>query len=378
MSNCPICNTQTSQKVQDTPYWVCSFCGCWFQSPLPPKTYEAAHEKGEHGEFRGHLMDDNEKACNKYLADSIFKDFMSSKPGKVLDIGAKYPYLSHCLQDLGCDAYAMDNIEIVPEYSKELNVPMLMADFEAITEEQIHEWTKVDKFQCITMIHCFEHMEHPIEALKKLRKLVADDGIVYLRLPSQDVSGFERDLTEGHYTIHPFFHCFSSMLELLVQTKDLFTVSANMPTNGYGQRDLVLKPLKRKPQVWAGMIVKNEERDLPKCLETIKSVVDGLVIIDTGSTDKTEENALACWEDTGKPIIYQTYTGASKQDETGDWKLFDFGKARNEFVKIIESMPEADYLIWMDSDDQLLTPENLRRAFYLNAYDVFGMMIESD
>lgn len=374
MTKCPICSTETSQKCGSSPYWMCNNCDCWFQSPMPPKVYEAAHEKDENGGFTGHLMSDYEKGINRALAESIFTNFMGGKPGKTLDIGAKWPWLSHCFQQLGCDAFAMDNIEIVPEYSKELGVPMLMADFEALTEEQIREWTHTEKFQVITMIHMFEHVYNPLEALRKMKSLLADDGVLFLRLPDHGVSGFERDLDEGHYTIHPFFHSLTSLLELLVQGQDLFTVDWTSPMEGGGQRDLVLRPLQKKPEVWCGMIVKNEERDLPRVLKSIESVVDGLVMIDTGSTDKTEEVARASWS---KPLLYETYTGASRQDETGDWKLWDFSKARNVFVDRIDQIPTADYLVWFDADDELLTPANFKRAVYLSQYKVFGMMIDT-
>jgi cellulose synthase/poly-beta-1,6-N-acetylglucosamine synthase-like glycosyltransferase len=39
------------------------------------------------------------------------------------------------------------------------------------------------------------------------------------------------------------------------------------------------------------MIVKNEERFLEACLESVKDVVDEINIIDTGSTDRTIEIA---------------------------------------------------------------------------------------
>ena len=35
------------------------------------------------------------------------------------------------------------------------------------------------------------------------------------------------------------------------------------------------------------MIVKNEERFLRGCLESVKGIVDEIVIVDTGSTDST-------------------------------------------------------------------------------------------
>ena len=39
------------------------------------------------------------------------------------------------------------------------------------------------------------------------------------------------------------------------------------------------------------MIVKNEEAVLARCLDSVKEVVDEIVIVDTGSTDKTKEIA---------------------------------------------------------------------------------------
>lgn len=374
MAICPICNHEATSKYLYTPYWDCKFCSCWFQYPVPPKVYEADHEKTETGDFAGHLMGDYEKEVNRNLAKQIHSMWFSDAPIKTLDVGSKYPYLSSCFRDMGCESYAMDNIEIVPEYSKELNIPMLMADFENITELQIREWTKTDKFDLITMIHVFEHMYNPLEALRKLKALLKDDGVLFIRIPGHDVTGFERDLTEGHYTIHPFFHTLESLLELLVQAKDLFTIDWTVPMEGAGQRDLVLRPIHKKPTICAGMIVKNEERDLPKCLKSIETAVDGVVIIDTGSTDSTLEVA----KNTPIPIkALQTYTGASEQDATGDWKLWSFSKARNVFIDLIDDDLESDYVLWMDADDTLVTPESIRRASYLSAYKVIGFMIEA-
>ena len=340
---------------------------------MPPKTYEAPHERDAHGESVGHLMSNQDKQVNAALAAALFRDWIKRTPAKTLDIGSKYPYLAHCLQTFGCEAYGMDNIDVIPEYSRALGVPMLMADFEATSEDQIREWACEGKFSLITLIHVFEHMYNPLEALRKLRRLVADDGVLFLRLPDHRVSGFERDLTSSHYTIHPFYHCLSSLLELLVRGQDLFTVQQTYPLEGAGQRDLVLRPLVRKPVVFAGLIVKNEERDLPRCLQSIETVVDGVVIVDTGSTDATLEVAR---RSTSHPIFAQTYTGASRRDEGGDWKLWDFSKARNVFLKEIEERG-ADYALWVDADDELLTPTALRRAFYWNQYDVFGVQVES-
>lgn len=375
MNHCPICNRPTNHAHPQTPYWECGFCDCWFQSPLPPKLYEADHEKDAHGGFTGHLMNDGDKEVNRQLAGALFHNWLKNEPGKTLDIGSKYPFLAHCLKGLGCESYGMDNIEVVPEYSKALDVPMLLADFEAITDQQIQEWVggEGERFKLITMVHVFEHMYEPLEALRKLRRLIADDGVLFIRLPDHSVAGFERDLTPSHFTIHPFFHSLSSLLELLVQGEDLFAIAETYALEGAGQRDMILFPLTRKPTSVAGLIVKNEERDLPKCLKSIASVVDQVVIIDTGSTDRTREVATTT---IANPVHFQVYTEASRQDEHGDWKLWDFSKARNQFVEKIETLG-VDWILWMDADDELLTPQNLRRALYWQQYKVFSVLIQS-
>ena len=46
-----------------------------------------------------------------------------------------------------------------------------------------------------------------------------------------------------------------------------------------------------KPTISACMIVKDEEKMLPRCLESIKDVVNEIILVDTGSKDNTIEIA---------------------------------------------------------------------------------------
>jgi len=61
------------------------------------------------------------------------------------------------------------------------------------------------------------------------------------------------------------------------------------------------------------MIVRNEEELLPRCLNSIRSIDDEIVIVDIDSTDRTREIAL-------------TYEASVIQTEGEN----DFFKARNE------------------------------------------------
>ena len=67
---------------------------------------------------------------------------------------------------------------------------------------------------------------------------------------------------------------------------------------------LLKKSLENRATISACMIVKNEEEMLPNCLESIRSWVDEIIIVDTGSTDKTVEIAKSY----GAKIYNQVWT----------------------------------------------------------------------
>jgi len=82
------------------------------------------------------------------------------------------------------------------------------------------------------------------------------------------------------------------------------------------------------------MIVKNEESSLPQALNSVKDVVDEMVILDTGSTDKTVEIA----KEYGARV-YQS-----------DW-CNDFSAARNEALQYVQ----GKWVLVLDADE-VLTP----------------------
>lgn len=78
------------------------------------------------------------------------------------------------------------------------------------------------------------------------------------------------------------------------------------------------------------MIVKNEEEIMNRCLSVFSPVVDEIIIVDTGSTDKTKE-------------VCSLYT-----DKIYDFKwINDFSAARNYAY----SFATMDYIMWVDADD---------------------------
>lgn len=124
------------------------------------------------------------------------------------------------------------------------------------------------------------------------------------------------------------------------------------------------------PSIALSMIVRDVDKIIGPCMETVAPYVDELVIADTGSSDKT------------KQAIYKVAPGAKIVDYTaeefpqsflkdapesfdfdadGSWTgrsfLTDFAAARQYSLAHCTS----DYVIWLDSDDVLIDGENLRR-----------------
>jgi glycosyltransferase involved in cell wall biosynthesis len=73
------------------------------------------------------------------------------------------------------------------------------------------------------------------------------------------------------------------------------------------------------------MIVKDEEEMLPRCLAAVKPAVDEMIIVDTGSTDRTVEIA----EEFGATVLHHEWNGSfsdarnvSLEAATGDWVIY--------------------------------------------------------
>ena len=80
------------------------------------------------------------------------------------------------------------------------------------------------------------------------------------------------------------------------------------------------------------MIVKNEEMHIARSLESVAELVDEIIVVDTGSVDRTVEIAAGY---TRKVYSYPW------KDDFSDARNFSFSKAT------------MDYCMWMDADDIL-------------------------
>ena len=114
-----------------------------------------------------------------------------------------------------------------------------------------------------------------------------------------------------------------------------------------GQKLIVLTPWKprppkpsgKRPKVSLTMIVRNEEKNLPACLESARGLFDEIVVVDTGSTDATVEIARS-FEARVFDFVW----------------VDDFAAARNAAL----ARATGDYAFWLDADDVLEPPQRER------------------
>ena len=111
------------------------------------------------------------------------------------------------------------------------------------------------------------------------------------------------------------------------------------------------------------MIVKNESKVILRCLESVRPIVDYMLIEDTGSTDGTQQ-IIADW------LGRQNLPGMVIEEP---WR--DFAYNRSHVLAKFRSVGHVDYALIIDADDQLVIEEGFDPAGFKSAmqddlYDV--------
>ncbi|MEM1180515.1 MAG: glycosyltransferase [Acidobacteriota bacterium] len=88
-----------------------------------------------------------------------------------------------------------------------------------------------------------------------------------------------------------------------------------------------------RPQLAAALIVRDEERFLRDCLESLQGVVDDVVVVDTGSRDRTRDIAV----ESGARLFHFTWRD-------------DFSAARNAALDECRS----DWVLYIDADERVV------------------------
>jgi GT2 family glycosyltransferase len=101
------------------------------------------------------------------------------------------------------------------------------------------------------------------------------------------------------------------------------------------------------------MIVRDEEANLPRCLSSVQGIFDEIVVVDTGSTDRTAAIA----REFGARVFDFVWVD-------------DFAAARNAAL----ARATGDYAFWLDADDLVEQPEREKLRELLASLPVAGTL----
>jgi len=108
-------------------------------------------------------------------------------------------------------------------------------------------------------------------------------------------------------------------------------------------------PQQRPPQrVSLCMIMRDEQEHLPRCLESVRDAVDEIVIVDTGSTDRSIEIA----EGFGARVLHEEWKG-------------DFAAPRNTGI----DAATGDWILVLDADEELIDGARIRDLLHDEAIE---------
>ncbi len=113
-----------------------------------------------------------------------------------------------------------------------------------------------------------------------------------------------------------------------------------------------------KPRLSLSMIIKNEEKFLEGCLESVKGIVDEIVVVDTGSSDASKDIASRF----GAKIFDFQWIG-------------DFSAARNFALQ----QCDGDWILYLDADERLKQGQGQQLQKLLNDKSVgaYNVLIEN-
>lgn len=208
-----------------------------------------------------------------------------------------------------------------------------------------------------------EHVEKPWALIDWLETLCRPDGIIVMTTPSGPF-GELMQLGQERHRGHVHMFSMRDLTDMLGGKRNYawhylpsgvsprgravgYWMFAYQPGGDPAQPlDYDTTILRERPmqRLVAAMIMRDNELEVGRCVESLRGVVDAIAIYDTGSADKGPEIAAA----RGADVVM------------GDWPE-NFAEARNRSVQLAIDVHKADWVLWIDCDEVLEGGPRLRR-----------------
>lgn len=240
-------------------------------------------------------------------------------------------------------------------------------------------------FDLVIAAEVLEHVWDPGELLDSLRMLAKVDAWMILTTPFgpwEEISyrkdhpwrhhlhhyerGDLRDLVGGNegYGINAVFCGFAPTGEVLGQYVTRFKVP---PEGTYMVHPIDYERKFReyypRGTVSACLIVKDGERSLRRCLDSIAPFVDEVIIgVDEKTADRTAEVISAFAEDNPVWPFVRSFDITSPLDQ-------GFDAARNETLELAN----GDWILWLDADEECVLAQELSKLLRINQFNGYPL-----
>lgn len=181
---CPVCTSTEAQQVWTEDAWLlvrCGSCDHVFLSN-PPNDEELRALYSFDAGFHTQLVDDPEAIAR---ADATAQEHLAcmaaagSPGGRLLDVGCATGRFVAAAQCAGWEAHGVEISDDTAAYARSRGLDVITGTLEDVQAPD-------GAFDVITMWDLVEHVAEPVELLSAARRLLADDGWLWLATPNVD------------------------------------------------------------------------------------------------------------------------------------------------------------------------------------------------
>lgn len=241
--SCPICCNEDSDvitKIDNFEYNRCSSCKAIYNKMMLKNSFlEEMYSSGIYKNYFKTFVMKSQKLRKNTLERRKVMQLSSffKKPGKLLDVGCGSGSLLKECKDIGWDVQGLDpSSTAVKVAKKKYGIDVFQTTFEKFQ-------TKI-KFDCIVFIG-IEHLQDPLGAIAKAKKLLNKNGIIFFETPSAD-SFLMKFVTKYPFSATRFIESGRHYLFFSIETIKFIVKKFNMSlehyeTNGLDIQTILLK-----------------------------------------------------------------------------------------------------------------------------------------
>lgn len=150
--------------------YSCNNCGLAYHNPrMSRKSLDRYYSEGKYRSEKFGKDNVELKMSVTGMRRKVIVDFIGLSPKRILDYGCGRGYMAKELSEIAEEVIAFD----------------LYKDPDAIYPITTNEDEITGKFDLIVSTHCLEHTYDPIETLGWMADKLADDGMLYMEIPTR-------------------------------------------------------------------------------------------------------------------------------------------------------------------------------------------------